>query len=187
MSAINPSSSNNSNNYTKVRLGGKIVEMDGDEMAKVIFGLIRDKLVLPFVDIKTEYFDLGLDNRDAIGAITGALSQLVYKSYLRKFVQQNVKGFDLTPEYIAAYTKFLDDWQDPETGFWGEWYQSGGKLYKSCDLSLTFHTVSYRKGKVNHIDQLIETLFAIKEKTYPFGWLWDGHFNNHNNYARGVP
>lgn len=124
----------------------------------------------------------GVDNRDAIGAITGAMSQLVYKSYLRKFVQKNVKGFELTPEYIAAYTEFLDNWQDPETGFWGGWYESGGKLYKSPDLSLTFHTVSYRKGKVNMIDQLVETLFAIKEKTYPFGWLWDGHFNNHNNY-----
>ena len=42
-----------------------LVEMDGDEMTRVIWQLIKDKLITPFVDLKTEYYDLGLENRDA--------------------------------------------------------------------------------------------------------------------------
>ena len=43
---------------------GVIVEMDGDQMTRVIWRLVKDKLVLPFVDVKLEYYDLGLENRD---------------------------------------------------------------------------------------------------------------------------
>jgi isocitrate dehydrogenase len=42
-----------------------LVEMDGDEMARVLWALIKEKLLLPYVDLKTEYYDLGLENRDA--------------------------------------------------------------------------------------------------------------------------
>lgn len=41
-----------------------IVEMDGDEMTRVLWKMIKDELILPFVDLKTEYYDLGLPNRD---------------------------------------------------------------------------------------------------------------------------
>lgn len=123
----------------------------------------------------------GLNHRDQIGAITGSMSQLVYKSYLRDYVRGNVKGFDLSDEYIAAYTTFIDEWQDPATGFWGEWFTFDGKLHKTPDLSLTYHTVKYRKGKIQHWDALIDTLFAIKDCEYPFGWKVNGNFNNHNS------
>jgi isocitrate dehydrogenase len=42
-----------------------LAEIDGDEMTRVLWKLIKDELLLPFVDLKTEYFDLGLMNRDA--------------------------------------------------------------------------------------------------------------------------
>ena len=41
-----------------------LVEIDGDEMTRIIWGMIKDELILPFVDLKTEYYDLGLKNRD---------------------------------------------------------------------------------------------------------------------------
>lgn len=41
-----------------------IVEMDGDEMTRILWKMIKDELILPFVDLKTEYYDLGLPNRD---------------------------------------------------------------------------------------------------------------------------
>jgi len=44
-----------------------LVEMDGDEMTRILWQLIKDKLVLPHVDLKTEYFDLGLLNRNKTG------------------------------------------------------------------------------------------------------------------------
>lgn len=41
-----------------------LVEMDGDEMTRVIWKMIKDILILPYVDLKSEYYDLGLENRD---------------------------------------------------------------------------------------------------------------------------
>ncbi len=49
----------------KIAMKTPLVEMDGDEMTRVIWGMIKDELVRPFVDLKTEYYDLGLANRDA--------------------------------------------------------------------------------------------------------------------------
>ena len=42
-----------------------IVEMDGDEMTRILWKMIKEELILPFVDLKTEYYDLGLENRNA--------------------------------------------------------------------------------------------------------------------------
>jgi len=42
-----------------------IVEMDGDEMTRILWQYIKDDLILPFVDLKSEYYDLGLENRNA--------------------------------------------------------------------------------------------------------------------------
>lgn len=50
---------------TKIEMKNPIVEMDGDEMTRVIWQLVKDKLILPFVDLKTEYYDLSLVNREA--------------------------------------------------------------------------------------------------------------------------
>ncbi len=41
-----------------------LVEMDGDEMTRIIWQMIKDELIFPFVDLKSEYYDLGLENRD---------------------------------------------------------------------------------------------------------------------------
>ena len=49
---------------TKISMTTPIVEMDGDEMTRVLWKLIKDELILPFVDLKTEYYDLGLEHRD---------------------------------------------------------------------------------------------------------------------------
>ena len=48
----------------KISMATPIVEMDGDEMTRIIWKLIKDELLLPFVDLKTEYYDLSLPERD---------------------------------------------------------------------------------------------------------------------------
>lgn len=48
----------------KIEMQNPIVEMDGDEMTRIIWKMIKDELLLPFVDLKTEYYDLGLEERD---------------------------------------------------------------------------------------------------------------------------
>ena len=49
---------------SKIQMTTPLVEMDGDEMTRVLWGWIKDILILPYVDLKTEYYDLGLENRD---------------------------------------------------------------------------------------------------------------------------
>jgi len=50
---------------SKIKVRNPVVEMDGDEMTRIIWKMIKDKLILPFLDIELKYFDLGLKNRDA--------------------------------------------------------------------------------------------------------------------------
>ncbi|MBO7118175.1 MAG: NADP-dependent isocitrate dehydrogenase [Bacteroidales bacterium] len=49
---------------TKIKMTTPLVEMDGDEMTRILWKMIKDQLILPFVDLKVEYYDLGLVKRD---------------------------------------------------------------------------------------------------------------------------
>ena len=52
---------------SKIQMSTPLVEMDGDEMTKVLWGMIKEKLIEPFVGLRTEYYDLGLRNRSDTG------------------------------------------------------------------------------------------------------------------------
>jgi isocitrate dehydrogenase len=49
----------------KIKVANPVVEMDGDEMTRIIWQFIKDKLILPYLDIELEYYDLGIEHRDA--------------------------------------------------------------------------------------------------------------------------
>ena len=49
----------------KIKVANPVVEMDGDEMTRIIWQLIKDKLIRPYLDVDLLYFDLGIENRDA--------------------------------------------------------------------------------------------------------------------------
>jgi isocitrate dehydrogenase len=50
---------------TKIKVANPVVDLDGDEMTRIIWRLIKDKLVLPFLDLQIDYYDLGMEHRDA--------------------------------------------------------------------------------------------------------------------------
>ena len=50
--------------FNKIKMSTPLVEMDGDEMTRIIWKMIKDILINPYVDLKTEYYDLGLTNRE---------------------------------------------------------------------------------------------------------------------------
>jgi isocitrate dehydrogenase len=65
----------------RIEMKTPLVEIDGDEMTRVLWALVKEELLLPYVDLKTEYYDLGLANRDITGdAVTvesaGAIQRL---------------------------------------------------------------------------------------------------------------
>ncbi len=49
---------------SKIKMTTPLVEMDGDEMTRILWQMIKDELLLPFIDLKTEYYDLGLEHRN---------------------------------------------------------------------------------------------------------------------------
>ena len=49
----------------KIKVANPVVELDGDEMTRIIWQSIKDQLILPYLDIELEYYDLGIEHRDA--------------------------------------------------------------------------------------------------------------------------
>lgn len=49
----------------KIKVAGPVVELDGDEMTRIIWKFIKDQLILPYLDVDLKYYDLGIENRDA--------------------------------------------------------------------------------------------------------------------------
>lgn len=92
-------------------------------------------------------------------------------------------GFEFHPDLERTLWYFLDNtWQNPDTGYWGAWYRRNGRIIKTDDLSITFHIVSYRQGRVNRWPEIITTTLAIRDREYPYGWLEDSGPSNHHNY-----
>src|SRR6201747_488087 len=50
---------------SKIKVEGTVVELDGDEMTRIIWQFIKDQLILPYLDVNLEYYDLGIESRDA--------------------------------------------------------------------------------------------------------------------------
>ncbi len=65
----------------KIQMKTPLVEMDGDEMTRILWRMIKDDLILPFVDLKTEYYDLGLQYRDETDDKVTMDSALATKKY----------------------------------------------------------------------------------------------------------
>ncbi|MCI8832142.1 MAG: NADP-dependent isocitrate dehydrogenase [Lachnospiraceae bacterium] len=65
----------------KIKMTTPLVEMDGDEMTRILWKMIKDELLIPFIDLKTEYYDLGLEHRDATNDQVTVDSALATKKY----------------------------------------------------------------------------------------------------------
>jgi len=55
---------------SKIKVKNPVVELDGDEMTRIIWDFIKQKLILPYLDIELKYFDLGMESRDNIKRLT---------------------------------------------------------------------------------------------------------------------
>ena len=93
----------------KIKMTTPLVEMDGDEMTRILWRSIKEELILPFVDLKTEYYDLGLPNRDATGDQVTMDAALANKKY-----GVSVKCATITPngQRMEEY-KLHEMWKSP--------------------------------------------------------------------------
>lgn len=126
------------------------------------------------------------NNRDELGAMSSAFSQLVFKDDLRALLDDPASRLDfpLTRAMEDAYLDFIRQTQHPRTGFWGPWYRVDGRLLMVQDLSFTFHQINYRQGAVELWPQIIDTIFRIKGLQYPAGWASSPEHpeSNHHHY-----
>ena len=93
----------------KIRMTTPLVEMDGDEMTRILWQMIKDELLLPFIDLKTEYYDLGLEHRNATD------EQATFDSaYATKKYGVAVKCATITPN-AARMTEYdlKEMWKSP--------------------------------------------------------------------------
>jgi isocitrate dehydrogenase len=93
----------------KIKVANPIVEMDGDEMTRIIWQFIKDKLVLPYLDIKLDYYDLGIENRDATNDQVTIDSALATKKH-----GVAVKCATITPDEARVEEFHLKEmWKSP--------------------------------------------------------------------------
>ena len=80
----------------KIKVVNPVVEMDGDEMTRIIWQFIKDKLILPYLDVQLDYYDLGMEHRDATNdQVTRASSGVI------------VAHFTATPCFFAAMAESI--------------------------------------------------------------------------------
>ena len=65
----------------KIQMKTPLVEMDGDEMTRILWKMIKDILILPYIDLKSEYYDLGMKHRDDTDDEVTIESALATKKY----------------------------------------------------------------------------------------------------------
>ncbi len=77
----------------KIKVANPVVELDGDEMTRIIWKFIKDKLVLPYIDVDIKYFDLGIEHRDATNDQVTIDAAEAIKKY-----QVGIKCATITPD-----------------------------------------------------------------------------------------
>ena len=94
----------------KIQMKTPLVEMDGDEMTRILWQMIKDELLLPFIDLKTEYYDLGLLHRNETKDQVTVDSALATKKY-----GVAVKCATITPNHqrMEEYPQLTEMWKSP--------------------------------------------------------------------------
>ena len=92
----------------KIQMKTPLVEMDGDEMTRVLWKMIKDELICPFVELKTEYYDLGLLHRNETKDQVTVDAALATRKY-----GVAVKCATITPnaQRMAEYPQLTEMWK----------------------------------------------------------------------------
>ena len=120
----------------------------------------------------------GVDRRKELNLATADLVRLI--------LRQRPRGYAWDPQLEAVVRRFVAQWQDSATGFFGADYEIDGERWRTVDLSMTFHMARYLDGGIGYWPQLIDTLLRIRDDRYPNGWLDEDGPTSHNNYDVAV-
>jgi len=94
---------------TKIKVANPVVELDGDEMTRIIWKFIKDKLILPYLDLDIKYYDLGIEHRDATNDQVTIDSAEAIKKY-----NVGIKCATITPDEARVIEfKLKQMWKSP--------------------------------------------------------------------------
>lgn len=81
---------------SKIIVKNPVVDLDGDEMTRIIWQLIKDKLILPYLELDIKYFDLSVENRDAVSLL---FVEHFYLTFLQTDDQVTVDAAEAIKKY----------------------------------------------------------------------------------------
>ena len=113
--------------------------------------------------------------REELDETASAIMRLLYSHKLT--------GYTFDPRIADAMRDYINKWQNPETGCWGQWLVDRyGRVWKMDDTGITFHTISDLHGQVQHFSQIARRLIELDKLDYPAGPRMSGHYENHLNW-----
>ena len=117
----------------------------------------------------------GTFNREELDETFSALARLLFGN--------KRTGYAFHPQLKEALRGFVERWQNPATGCWGQWVvDRQGRLWKMDDMAMTFHVVSDLHGQVSHLDRIARRVLELDGVEFPAGIRMNGHYENHLNW-----
>ena len=116
---------------SKIKVENPVVELDGDEMTRIIWHFIKDKLILPYLDIDIKYFDLGMEYRDETNDQVTIDAAEAIKKY-----NVGIKCATITPDEDRVYALAMYKYT------YGYWDLVRNEVRNSSTLSFNWATFS---------------------------------------------
>jgi len=121
------------------------------------------------------FTETGVFNREELDETFSAVARLLFK--------MKPVPYQFDPKLKDALRTFVEQWQNPVSGCWGQWMvDREGRIWKMDDMAMTFHVVSDLKGQVDHLDLIAKRLLELDRADFPAGIRFNGHYENHLNW-----
>jgi hypothetical protein len=126
-------------------------------------------------DLYDDFTKTGIFNREELDETFSAMARLLFG---------NAKiGYAFHPQLKNALMEYVNKWQNPVTGCWGQWMVDGeGKVWKMDDMAMTFHVLSDLHGQVGHKELVAKRILQLDGVDFPTGIRFDGSYSNHLNW-----
>ena len=125
--------------------------------------------------LRDDFTKTGVFNREELDETFSALARLLFGS--------KHTGYAFHPQLRDALRDFVERWQNPATGCWGQWMlDRQGRTWKMDNMAMTFHVVSDLHGEVKHLDLVAKSLLQLDGVEFPAGIRFNGHYENHLNW-----
>ena len=127
-------------------------------------------------DLRNDFTKTGVFNREELDETFSAMARLLFGT-------RQTGCYAFHPQLKDTLRAFVERWQNPETGCWGQWLvDRQGRVWKMDDMAMTFHVISDLQGQVQHQDMIAQRLLQLDHVNFPAGIRFDGHYENHLNW-----